>query len=67
MFPTAGWSGYTWSQGSPWPSGPLTLVPLTMAHDCAYITRDHSRKAGNSRVIQEPIHWLKACASAAIR
>ena len=43
------------------------MVPLTMAHDCADTTRDHSRNAGKSRVIQEPIHCLKACATAAIQ
>ena len=66
-FPTAGWSAYTWGQGSLWPSGPLTMVPLTMAHDCADTTRDDSRNAGMSRVFQEPIHWLKACATTAIQ
>ena len=66
-FPTARWSAYTWSQGSLWPSGPLTMVPRTMAHDCADTTRDHSLIAGKPRAIQEPTHWLKACATAAIQ
>ena len=65
-FPTAGWLAYTWSQGSLWPSGLLTMVPRTRAHDCADTTRDHSLNAVTSRATQEPIHWLKACATAAI-
>ena len=66
-FPTAGWLVYTWSQESFWPSGSLTTVPRTVAHDCADTTRDHYLNAGMSRATQEPIHWLKACATAAIQ
>ena len=66
-FPTAGWLAYTWSQGSLSPSGLLTMVPRTRAHDCADTTPDHSLKAVMSRAIQEPTHWLKACATAVIQ
>ena len=65
-FPTAGWLAYTWSKGSLWPSGLLTLVPRTWAHDCADTTRDHSLNVVMSRATQEPIHRSKACATAAI-
>ena len=64
--PTGGWPAYTWSQGSLWPSGPLTKVPLTKAHDSVDTTRDYSLNAGKSRAIQEAFHWLKACATGAI-
>ena len=43
------------------------MVPLTMAYDCADTMWDHYRNAGKSRAIQEPIHRLKACATAAIK
>ena len=61
-FLTAGWSAYTCSWGPLWPSG-----PLTMAHDCADTKRDNYLNAGKSRAIQEPMHLLKACATAAIQ
>ena len=43
------------------------MVPRTRAHDCADTTRDHSLNAPMSRATQEPIHWMKACATAAIQ
>ena len=66
-FYTAGWLAYTWSQGSLWPSGLLTLVPRTRAHDCADTTRDYSLNVVKSHATREPIHRLKACATAAIQ
>ena len=41
------------------------MVPRTVAHGCADTTPDHSLNAGKSRATQEPINWLKACATAA--
>ena len=39
----------------------------TRNHDCADTTRDHSLNVVMSRATQELIHWLKACATAAIQ
>ena len=43
------------------------MVPRTVAQDCADTMRDGTRNAGWSRVIQDLIHWLKACATAAMK
>ena len=43
------------------------MAPRTRAHDCADTTRDHSLYAVMFRATQEPIHWLKVCATAAIQ